>query len=192
MASACFSGALGGVVGSPFYLMKIRLQSHSDSAKIGYQHDYKGTTDALRKILRDEKFSGLFRGWRAMALRVATGSAVQFSTYDQSKRFILDNSKLIDGVLVYFLSSLISGFFVTVAMNPFDVISTRIYNEGTKNGKGLLYNGVFDCILKMMKTEGVTGFYKGFVAHYTRLAPHTILTFLFYEKLKSIFPNKDL
>eukprot|EP01080_Neovahlkampfia_damariscottae_P004295 gene4295-7651_t len=154
MASACFSGALGGVVGSPFYLVKTRLQAQSTSSGIGFQRDYKGTMDAFKKVYKNEHISGFFRGWRAMALRVSTGSAVQLSTYDQSKRFILNNFNVSNGVLTHFLSSLVSGFWVTVAMNPFDVVSTRIYNEGTSaNGKGLLYNGVFDCIVKMMKTE---------------------------------------
>ncbi len=28
------------------------------------------------------------------------------------------------------------------------------------------------------------GFYKGWLAHYARLGPHTILTFVFWEQIK--------
>ena len=36
-----------------------------------------------------------------------------------------------------FLASIISGFFVSCAMAPFDLLSTRFYNQGIdENGKG--------------------------------------------------------
>lgn len=97
-------------------------------------------------------------------------------------------------------SSLISGFAVTVAMNPADVVSTRMYNQPVVNGKGALYSSLFDCITKTARAEGVRGFYKGFVAHYLRLGPHTVvcvvrlllltllpqLTFIVWEKVKRL------
>jgi hypothetical protein len=33
----------------------------------------------------------------------------------------------------------------------------------------------------------VRSFYKGVVAHYLRLGPHTVLTFVFWERLKILF-----
>lgn len=41
-----------------------------------------------------------------------------------------------DGLLVHIISSVISGAFLVVALNPFDVITTRMYNQKTENGKG--------------------------------------------------------
>ncbi len=56
------------------------------------------------------------------------------------------------------------GLLVTIAMNPADVISTRLYNQPVVNGKGQLYTGLIDCIAKTVKTEGMRGLYKGFTA----------------------------
>lgn len=79
-----------------------------------------------------------------------------------------------------------TGLVVTTAMNPMDVVSTRIYSQKVVNGKGKLYSGVMDCIMKTMKSEGLRGFYKGWAAHYMRLGPHTVFTFLFWEEAKKL------
>ena len=41
-----------------------------------------------------------------------------------------------------------------------------------------------DCIGKIAKAEGFMGFYKGWSAHYMRLGPHTVFTFMFLEQAK--------
>ena len=48
------------------------------------------------------------------------------------------------------------------SMTPFDVVSTRLYNQPVdpKTGKGTVYKGIVDCALKIFKTEGFLGFYK--------------------------------
>lgn len=70
-------------------------------------------------------------------------------------------------------------------MTPFDVVSTRIYNQGVSgHGKGLYYSGVTDCFAKIFKAEGVWGFYKGFGASFFRIGPHTMLSLVFWDQLK--------
>jgi solute carrier family 25 protein 34/35 len=45
----------------------------------------------------------------------------------------------------------------------------RMYNQ-----TGNLYGGVFDCLLKTVRKEGVLAIYKGFFAHLARILPHTV------------------
>jgi solute carrier family 25, member 34/35 len=65
--------------------------------------------------------------------------------------------------------------------------------------KGVLYANGLDCIVKTVKAEGFAALYKvchlikgylhlikGFSAHYLRIGPHTILTFVFLEQLKAL------
>ena len=54
---------------------------------------------------------------------------------------------------------------------------SRMYNQS-----GNLYKGVFDCLFKTVKTEGVLAIYKGFFAHLARILPHTILTLSLAEQ----------
>jgi solute carrier family 25 protein 34/35 len=76
---------------------------------------------------------------------------------------------------------MISGLVVAAAMNPFDVVSTRLYNQ---NAKAPLYSGPLDSLKKIFIKEGVFGFFKGFSAHYFRMGPHTVLTLTFWEQMK--------
>lgn len=75
---------------------------------------------------------------------------------------------------------------VVLSMTPFDVISTRLYNQPVdpKTGKGLVYTGIFDCLVKMFRTEGFLGYYKGLSASFLRLGPHTVLSMLFWQLLR--------
>ena len=84
------------------------------------------------------------------------------------------------------LSSVIGSCLVVASMTPFDVVSTRLYNQPVDNvtGKGLVYKGIVDCGLKIFKTEGLLGFYKGFSASFLRLGPHTVLSIFFWQLLR--------
>lgn len=77
-------------------------------------------------------------------------------------------------------ASILTGVVVTTAMNPMDVVSTRIYSQKVVNGKGKLYSGVVDCIMKTMKSEGLRGFLQGLdgALHAARPAHHIHLPLL--------------
>lgn len=112
-----------------------------------------------------------------------------------------------------FVASNLSGIAMAAFMCPFDVISTRLYNQGIYSnnifkvlkyinlynyyfigtgtaGKGRLYNGVIDCGLKIIRSEGIRGIYKGVGPFYLRVAPHTVLCLIFWDHFKNIFQNK--
>lgn len=54
---------------------------------------------------------------------------------------------------------------------------SRMYNQ-----TGNLYKGVFDCLYKTIRTEGLLAIYKGYFAHLARILPHTILTLSLAEQ----------
>ena len=83
----------------------------------------------------------------------------QLTTYDVAKRSI-DSWRVLpeDGPALHFVSSLVSSLVVTTAMQPFDVVSTRLYVTHTT---APLYTGVLDCLLKTLRTEGFKGWFKG-------------------------------
>lgn len=65
-------------------------------------------------------------------------------------------------------------------VNPIDVVTTRMYNSA-------LYPSLWSCVRATAGTEGLLAFYKGLSALYLRLFPHTILTFVFWEQLKTLY-----
>lgn len=101
-----------------------------------------------------------------------------------------------------FGASMVSGLFTAITMTPFDVVATRMFNQGRRtifsfnentnlyllgvnaHGRGLLYKNIFECFVKTLRVEGFWALYKGFLANYMRLAPHTILNLTFWEQFK--------
>ncbi|CAH8618271.1 unnamed protein product [Heterobilharzia americana] len=69
----------------------------------------------------------------------------------------------------------------TFITQPFDVMKTRLMNAPP--GK---YSGLMSCTVELAVT-GPLSFFKGIVPAFIRLAPHTMLTFLFLEQLIANF-----
>jgi solute carrier family 25 protein 34/35 len=170
--AGAFAGVVGAVLGSPLYLIKTRRQSFSPVFKnIGHQHEMTSAVNALSQIYKNEGIRGLYRGADAAMVRAGVGSAVQMPTYMIGKDILLKRFGFPDEFITHFATSMFTGVLVCLAMNPFDVISTRMYNQGVDpvTGKGLLYKSPVDCFVKIVRIEGVRGLYKGFLAHYLRI-----------------------
>ena len=76
------------------------------------------------------------------------------------------------GLPLFFVSSLATSFVTVTVMNPFDVISTRLYQSA---GKATSYSGPIDCALKTVRAEGVLALQKGWTAQYARLGERVAL-----------------
>ncbi|OWF37171.1 Solute carrier family 25 member 35 [Mizuhopecten yessoensis] len=149
IGAGAFSGCVGAFMGSPFYMVKTHLQSQSvQQIAVGYQHDHQGMMGAFRTVYSEGGILGLWRGVSAAMSRVMVGSAVQLTTFSKAKEAIAKKEVFPKGsAFVSLCASTISGVVVTCFMTPFDVVSTRIYNQGLDaQGKGLLYRGVLDSI----------------------------------------------
>ncbi|KAH8653593.1 mitochondrial carrier domain-containing protein [Xylariales sp. PMI_506] len=181
MVSGASSGMIGAAAGSPFFLVKTRLQSYSPFLPVGTQHNYRNAVDGLRQIYGAEGVKGLYRGVGAAMIRTSFGSSVQLPTYFFAKRRLQRHLGMEEGAPLHLASSAISGFVVCVFMHPPDTIMSRLYNQN-----GNLYKGLFDCLGKTIKTEGLLAIYKGFVPHLARILPHTILTLSLAEQTNKL------
>ncbi|KAF4123275.1 solute carrier family 25, member 34/35 [Geosmithia morbida] len=175
------SGIIGAAAGSPFFLVKTRLQSFSASLPVGTQHQYRNAVDGLLQIYRGEGIRGLYRGVGAAMIRTGFGSSVQLPTYFFAKRRLMRHAGMEEGPALHLSSSAISGFVVCCFMHPPDTIMSRMYNQ-----TGNLYKGVFDCFAKTIRTEGVLAIYKGFLPHLARILPHTVLTLSLAEQTNKL------
>ncbi|KIE00369.1 mitochondrial oxaloacetate transport protein, partial [Metarhizium majus ARSEF 297] len=181
MFCGAFSGVIGAAAGSPFFLVKTRLQSYSPFLPVGTQHQYRNAWDGLSQIYRAEGVGGLYRGIDAAMIRTGFGSSVQLPTYFFAKRRLMRHAGMEEGPALHLASSAASGFVVCCFMHPPDTIMSRLYNQN-----GNLYKGVFDCLGKTIRTEGLFAIYKGFLPHLARILPHTILTLSLAEQTNKL------
>ncbi|KAI9894438.1 MAG: Mitochondrial oxaloacetate carrier protein [Vezdaea aestivalis] len=184
--SGAASGIIGAAAGSPFFLVKTRLQSYSPFLPVGTQHKYQNGFDGMRQIYSGEGAKGLFRGVGAAMIRTGFGSSVQLPTYFFAKRRLVKHLGLEEGPALHLASSAASGFVVCCVMHPPDTIMSRMYNQ-----TGNLYKGVFDCLYKTVKTEGILAIYKGFFAHLARILPHTVLTLSLAEQTNKLMRKAE-
>lgn len=163
------SGIIGAMLGSPFFLVKTRLQSYSPFLPVGTQHKYTSAWDGLRTIYTTEGVKGIYRGVGPAMVRTGFGSSVQLPTYFFAKRRLQRHLAMEEGPALHLMSSACSGFVVCCVMHPPDTVMSRMYNQ-----TGNLYSGAFDCLFRTIKTEGPLAVYKGFFAHLARILPHTV------------------
>lgn len=178
-------GVLGAVASSPFFLIKTQLQSQAaKSIAVGYQHKHTGMTSALLEIYSKRGIMGLWRGAQSHIPRAALGSGAQIAAFGKVKVLLKEHNLIVQPTVNSFAAGAIAGSFMSLAITPPDVVATRLYNQGVdEHGKGLYYRGMWDCCVKILKTEGLYGMYKGFWANYLRIAPHSTLVLLFFDEL---------
>jgi len=83
-AVAQFTAITAGYASYPFDTVRRRLQMQSEKPK--EQWVYKGTFDCFTKILKEEKWTSLFKGAGANALRTV-GSAMVLVLYDSLQNY---------------------------------------------------------------------------------------------------------
>ncbi|XP_034022429.1 solute carrier family 25 member 34 [Thalassophryne amazonica] len=187
LLSGAAAGALGAFIASPAYLVKTHLQAQTvEAIAVGHQHNHLGVCDAFITIYRREGLLGLWRGVNGAVPRVMVGSATQLATFTSAKDWVSHTQWFSpNSWLTALVAAMISGVAVAITMTPFDVISTRLYNQPVDEFcRGRQYHGFLDCMLKVFQTEGLLGLYKGISPVFLRLAPHTVLSMMFWDVMR--------
>uniref|UniRef100_A0A8C2GQC0 Mitochondrial glutamate carrier 1 n=1 Tax=Cyprinus carpio TaxID=7962 RepID=A0A8C2GQC0_CYPCA len=123
-----------------------------------------------RQLLKEKGIAGLYKGLGATLLRDVPFSIIYFPLFanlnDLGKRGV-------DGpapFYVSFISGCMAGSTAAVAVNPVDVIKTRLQSL-TRGSQEDTYSGVTDCIRKILRNEGPAAFLKGAYCRALVIAP---------------------
>lgn len=174
------SGAFGGFVGTPADMINVRMQNDI-KLKPEDRRNYKNAIDGLLRVYREEGIRRLFSGASTATSRAVLITIGQLSFYDQIKLTLLNTGRFKDDLTTHFISSLSAGAIATTMTQPLDVLKTRAMNAKPGEFKNLLH------LFKHTAKMGPLAFYKGYVPAFIRLAPHTILTFVFLEQIRQNF-----
>lgn len=180
VALASLAGACGGLVGTPADLVNVRMQN---DVKLPpeQRRNYKHAIDGMIRVYKEEGFRRLFAGASTATSRAVLMTVGQLSFYDQVKMYLLTTPYFEDNATTHFLSSLTAGAIATTMTQPLDVLKTRAMNAAPGQ-----FSGMWALVTYTAKL-GPAGFFKGYFPAFVRLAPQTILTFVFLEQLRLNF-----
>lgn len=173
-------GLVGGITGSPADLINVRMQNDI-KLPIEQRRNYKHAIDGFFRICKEEGITKLFNGCTMATFRGILMTIGQLSFYDQIKQTIVQKGYAKDNIYGHLFASFLAASFANVLTLPMDVMKTRMMNAPSGQFKGIM-----DCFLFTAKL-GPLAFFKGFVPAFVRLAPHTILMFIFFGKFIIIF-----
>ncbi|TEB39094.1 mitochondrial carrier [Coprinellus micaceus] len=183
LIAASVAGGLGGVAGNPADVLLVRMTS--DFVKPPEQrYNYSNAVSGLVSLVKEEGMKGLTRGIGTNTTRAILMNASQVGSYDfiksklLSKHIPIVDVTLQDNFLLHIISSTLAGTVATTVCSPADVLRSRVMacNDGGKFGP---------ILVKSFREEGASFLFKGWTPAFIRLAPNTVLLFVFYEQLKS-------
>lgn len=174
------AGGLGSVFGTPADVALIRMQADR-TLPVDQRRNYKGVTDALVRITREEGINGLFRGNMPVVIRAMSLNVGMLTVYDQAK----DSLKPYCGARTDDVAKILSGFCASAFSLPFDFIKTRMQKQKALPDGTLPYRNIGHCFARVAKEEGMGAFYRGFWTYYVRIAPHAMITLAILEQLKN-------
>ncbi|KAJ2861012.1 hypothetical protein GGI22_002564 [Coemansia erecta] len=176
------AGGVGGICGTPADIVLVRLQNDG-SLPVEKRRNYKNAFDGLFRIAREEGGKGLFKGAIPNVSRAMLMTGGQLCSYDAFKQLLLSTPYFNDGLPLHFSASFLAGFVATTITSPFDVVKTRIMNAGPASP----YKNLLQAMVVIVKEEGPLALYKGWTPSFVRMAPQTILTFIFLEQFRNIY-----
>eukprot|EP01024_Parvocaulis_polyphysoides_P072880 TRINITY_DN9315_c0_g2_i1.p2 TRINITY_DN9315_c0_g2~~TRINITY_DN9315_c0_g2_i1.p2 ORF type:complete len:292 (-),score=46.18 TRINITY_DN9315_c0_g2_i1:451-1200(-) len=170
LTAGTLSGAVAAAIANPFDLVKTRQQA------LG------GTTvnpvKIMKQVVTEEGLMGLWKGSIPSSTRAAVLTASQCATYDEVKGIIKRASGLEESFNMHLLCSMITGVVTTTATAPVDMVKTHMFVSGNK------FSSPIQCTLEIVRSEGVRGLFKGWLANYARLGPQTAIIFVVAEQLR--------
>jgi len=182
--SALIAGAVGAMVGNPADMCMVRMQADG-RLPVDKQRGYKNAFDAMRRVVMEEGILTLWRGCAPTVQRGMVITAAQLAVYDDAKAKLLYYGAT-DGFPVHFTASMIAAAVASLVSNPIDVAKTRLQSMTPGPDGKFPYNGLLDCFLKTVKSEGPLGLYKGLGPTFARQAPLNVTVFLVIEQLRKI------
>jgi len=158
------SGAIAKTLMAPIERVKILMQTQDSNPKIisGEEKRYSGLGDCFKRVNAEQGMKAFWRGNLVNCLRYAPqqGSALALNDVMRAATPKYDPIKeVFMATAVSLASGGFAGAFANTLCYPFDFARTRLASDVGSGKK--MFNGIGDCIIKTVKSQGVTGLYRG-------------------------------
>ncbi|KAG8901749.1 hypothetical protein FRB99_005118 [Tulasnella sp. 403] len=148
-----------------------------------------GMWEMLIIVYREEGgIRGLYRGLVPTAVGVAPYVGINFTAYE-TLRIFLTPPEHKNSVPRKLLCGALAGSISQTITYPLDVLRRKMQVVGMKatsvgGSLGYQYNGAWDAIFTIIRTEGVRGMYRGLWPNLLKVAPSIATSFFTYELVK--------
>lgn len=188
MAAGAGAGLCQIIVTTPMELLKIAMQMQSVGPQTSKQQ--QTASKIALQLVKEKGILGLYKGTFSTMLRDVTFSLIYFPLFANLNNLGPKRKSGESVFWVSFISGCFSGAFAAVAVNPIDVVKTRL--QLLKKIEGQSYNGVLDAFMKIYKNEGVPAFFKGSAARMMVISPlfgiaQMVYLFEIAEQIFSVF-----
>jgi dicarboxylate transporter 10 len=186
MFCAGLAGGIAGFIGNPAEVVLVRMST--DGAKpFAERFNYPNALVGLVRVGSREGLAAYARGLGPNVVRSVLMNVSQIAAYTEAKRQLLESKSLglRDDIWTHAIASTIAGTVATTVCAPADVLKSRFQNASQNQGSQRL--SVASYVADTIRKEGPSFLMKGWTPAWFRLAPNTVLTFVFMEKLKAAF-----
>jgi len=193
------AGGVGGIcaviVGHPFDLVKVRLQTADRGV-------YTGAIDVVKRtVAREGLARGLYAGVSAPLVGVTPMFAVSFWGYDMGKRLVdtVTTVPVKNNTPQYSVGQIsAAGFFSAIPMTlitaPFERVKVLLQIQGQKHlapGEKPKYSGGIDVVRQLYTEGGIRSVFRGSAMTLARDGPGSAAYFAVYEYVKRSLSPRD-
>lgn len=180
LTGAC-AGATESFIVVPFELVKIRLQDKSQA------HLYNGPIDVLAKTVKSEGILALYNGLEATLWRHIIWNAGYFGVIFQIRDLLPEAKDSSQKTFNDLISGMLGGIIGTALNTPFDVVKSRIQSSTVIEGQARKYNWAWPSLGIVLREEGFSALYKGFLPKVLRLGPGGGILLVVYTNVMDYF-----
>ncbi|XP_038575203.1 calcium-binding mitochondrial carrier protein SCaMC-1-like [Micropterus salmoides] len=173
LSAGAVAGAISRTGTAPLDRIKVFMQVHSSKT------NRISLVGGFKQMISEGGLTSLWRGNGINVLKIAPETAIKFMSYEQYKRLLSSEGKMIE-THKRFMAGSLAGATAQTAIYPMEVLKTRLTLR--KTGQ---YSGMFDCAKKILRNEGVMAFYKGYIPNLVGIIPYAGIDLAVYESLKN-------
>ncbi|KAF8397206.1 hypothetical protein HHK36_016114 [Tetracentron sinense] len=198
--SGVFATVASDAVITPMDMVKQRLQLESSP--------YKGVSDCVKRVLREEGFGAFYASYRTTVLMNAPFTAVHFATYEATKRGLMEvspESASDERLIVHASAGAAAGALAAAVTTPLDVVKTQLQCQYLFPSDSVLLlarllaaqgvcgcdrfsnSSIGDVIRTIVKKDGYAGLMRGWIPRMLFHAPAAAICWSTYEALKTFF-----
>ncbi|XP_051021712.1 calcium-binding mitochondrial carrier protein SCaMC-1-like [Acomys russatus] len=173
LVAAGIASAISRTCTAPLDRLKVMMQARSSNmSKMSLVNEFK-------QMVKEGGIFSLWRGNGANVFKIAPETALKIGAYEQYKKFLSFGDANL-GVLQRFIAGSMAGATSQTFIYPMEVIKTRLILANTGE-----YSGIIDCSRKLLRTEGIQAFCKGYVPNLMGIIPYAGLDLAIFELLKN-------